>query len=215
MDSFYYFIDLILHLDTHLIALTNKYGSLTYLLLFVLLFSETGFVVTPLVPGDSVIFVAGALATTGSLNLSALLFVLCFSVVSADNVNYQIGHLLRKKVTNDEKIRFVKKEHLDRTRKFFDKYGVKTIIIASFLPIVRTFAPFVAGMGFMPYSKFIRYNLVGVVSWVSTFLFAGYFFGNLPVVKDNFSLAILGVILVSSILGVITYIQSKRDLKRT
>jgi membrane-associated protein len=214
MDSFYYFVDLILHLDTHLIAVTNKYGLRTYLLLFVLLFSETGFVVTPFVPGDSVIFVAGALATTGSLNLSALLFVLCLSVISADNVNYQIGHLLRKKVKNDENIRFVKKEHLDRTRIFFDKYGVKTIIVASFLPIVRTFAPFVAGMGFMPYSKFIRYNLVGVVSWVSTFLFAGYFFGNLPGVKENFSLVILGVILVSSILGIITYTQSKRDIIR-
>jgi membrane-associated protein len=215
MDNFYYFIDLILHLDTHLIAVTNKYGLLTYLLLFVLLFSETGFVITPLVPGDSVIFVAGALATTGSLNISALLFVLCLSVVLADNVNYQIGHLLRKKVTNDENIKFVKKEHLDRTRKFYDKYGVKTITIASFLPIVRTLAPFIAGMGFMSYSKFIRYNVVGVVLWVSTFLFAGYFFGNLPIVKDNFSLVILGVILVSSILGIITYIKSKRDLKRT
>ena len=180
-----------------------------------LLFSETGFVVTPFVPGDSIIFVAGALATTGSLNLSVLLFVLCFSVVSADNANYQIGHLLRKKVTSDENIRFVKKEHLERTRIFFDKYGVKTIIIASFLPIVRSFAPFIAGMGFMPYSKFFRYNLVGVVSWVSTFLFSGYFFGNLPIVKDNFSLVILGVLLVSSILCIITYIQSKRDSNRT
>ena len=215
MNSFYYFIDLILHLNTNLIAVTNKYGLLTYLLLFFMLFSETGFVVTPFVPGDSIIFVAGALATTGSLNLSALLFVLCISVVSADNVNYQIGHLLRKKVTNDENIRFVKKEHLERTRIFFDKYGVKTIIIASFLPIVRSFAPFIAGMGFMPYSKFFRYNVVGVVSWVSTFLFSGYFFGNLPIVKNNFSLVILGVFLVSSILGIITYIQSKRDSNRT
>jgi membrane-associated protein len=215
MNSFYYFIDLILHLNTNLIAVTNKYGLLTYLLLFFMLFSETGFVVTPFVPGDSIIFVAGALATTGSLNLSALLFVLCISVVSADNVNYQIGHLLRKKVTNDENIRFVKKEHLERTRIFFDKYGVKTIIIASFLPIVRSFAPFIAGMGFMPYSKFFRYNFVGVVSWVSTFLFSGYFFGNLPIVKNNFSLVILGVFLVSSILGIITYIQSKRDSNRT
>jgi membrane-associated protein len=215
MDSFYYFIDLILHLNTNLIAVTNKYGLLTYLLLFVLLFSETGFVVTPFVPGDSIIFVAGALATTGSLNLSVLLFVLCLSVVSADNANYQIGHLLRKKVTSNENIRFVKKEHLERTRIFFDKYGVKTIIIASFLPIVRSFAPFIAGMGFMPYSKFFRYNLVGVVSWVSTFLFSGYFFGNLPIVKNNFSLVILGVFLVSSILGIITYIQSKRDSNRT
>jgi len=214
MDNFNYFIDFILHLDTHLIAVTNKYGLLTYLLLFVLLFSETGFVVTPFAPGDSVIFIAGALATTGSLNLSVLFFVLCLAVVSGDNANYQIGHLLRKKVTSNENIRFVKKEHLERTRIFFDKYGVKTIIIASFLPIVRSFAPFIAGMGFMPYSKFFRYNVVGVGLWVSTFVFAGYFFGNLPIVKDNFSLVILGVILVSSIMCIITYIQSKRDSKK-
>jgi membrane-associated protein len=214
MDNFYYFIDFILHLDTHLIALTNKYGLLIYLLLFVLLFSETGFVVTPLVPGDTVLFVAGALATTGVLNISALFFVLCLAVVSGDNANYFIGYLVRKKVTKDEDIRFVKKEYLDRTRRFFDRYGARTIIIASFLPIVRTLAPFVAGMGFMPHSKFFWFNVVGVVSWVSTFFFAGYFFGNMPVLKDHLSLVILGVILVSSILCIITYIQSKRDSKR-
>jgi membrane-associated protein len=214
MDNFNYFIDLILHLDTNLIAVTNEYGLLTYLLLFVILFSETGFVITPLLPGDSIIFATGALATTGSLNISTLFFVLCLAVISGDNVNYQIGHLLRKKITNDEDSRFVKKEYLDRTRIFYDKYGVKTIIIARFLPIVRSFAPLVAGMGFMPYSKFFRYNVVGVVSWVSTFLFAGYFFGNLPIVKDNFSLVILGVILFSSSLGIIIYIKSKHDLNR-
>jgi membrane-associated protein len=179
-----------------------------------MLFSETGFVVTPLVPGDTVLFDTGALATTGSLNISALFFVLCLAVVSGDNANYFIGHLVRKKITKDDDIMFVKKEHIVRTRTFFDKYGVKSIIIARFLPFVRSFAPFVAGMGFMPYSKFFRYNVVGVVLWVSTFLFAGYFFGNLPVVKDNFSLAILVIILVSSILGIITYLQNKRDPKR-
>lgn len=210
MVNLYYYIDLIFHFDTHLIALTNEHGLLIYLLLFLMLFSETGFVVTPLVPGDTVLFVAGALATTGSLNISALFFILCLAVVSGDNSNYFIGHLVRKKITKDEDIRFVKKEYLDRTRRFFDRYGARTIIIASFLPIVRTFAPFVAGMGFMRYSKFFRYNLVGVVLWVSTFLFTGYFFGNLPVVKDNFSLAILVILLVSSIFGIITYIQSKR-----
>jgi membrane-associated protein len=214
MDILNYYIDLILHLDTHLIAVTNEYGLLTYLLLFVLLFSETGFVVTPLIPGDSIIFATGVLATTGSLNVSTLFFVLCLAVVSGDNANYLIGHLLRKKITNDENIMFIKKEYLDSTRIFYDKYGVKTIIIARFLPIVRSFAPFVAGMGFMPYSKFFIYNVVGVVLWVSTFLFTGYFFGNLPIVKDNFSLVILGVISVSSILGIITYIHSNHDPKR-
>lgn len=213
MVNLYYYIDLILHFDTHLIALTNKHGLLIYLLLFFMLFSETGFVVTPLVPGDTVLFVAGVLATTGSLNISALFLVLCLAVVSGDNSNYCIGHLLRKKITKDEDIRFIKKEYLDRTRRFFDRYGARTIIIASFLPIVRTLAPLVAGMGFMPYSKFFRYNVVGVVSWVSTFLFTGYFFGNLTIVKDNFSLAIFVIILVSSIFGIITYIQSKRKSK--
>jgi membrane-associated protein len=205
MDILNYYIDLILHLDTHLIAVTNEYGLLTYLLLFVLLFSETGFVVTPLIPGDSIIFATGVLATTGSLNISTLFFVLCLAVVSGDNANYLIGHLLKNKITNDEDIRFVKKEYLDRTRIFYDKYGVKTIILARFLPIVRSFAPFVAGMGFMPYSKFFRYNVIGVVAWVSIFLFAGYFLGNVPVVQNNFSLVILGVIVVSSILGIVTY----------
>jgi membrane-associated protein len=213
MINLYYYIDLFLHFDTHLIALTNKHGLLIYLLLFFMLFSETGFVVTPLVPGDTVLFVTGALATTGSLNISALFLVLCLAVVSGDNANYSIGYLVRKKITRDDDIRFVKKEHLDRTRRFLDSYGAKTIVIASFLPIIRTLVPFVAGMGFMPYLKFFRYNIVGVVSWVSTFLFAGYFFGNLPVVKDNFSLAILMIILVSSIFGIITYIQSKRKSK--
>jgi membrane-associated protein len=208
-----YFIDFILHLDIHLIEVTNKYGLLTYFLLFVILFCETGFVVTPLLPGDSLIFATGALAATGSLNFSTLLFVLNLAVISGDTVNYQIGHLLRKKITNKENIRFVKKEYLDRTRTFFEKYGAKTIIIARFIPIIRTFAPFVAGVGIMPYSKFIRYNVVGGVAWVSAFLLVGYFFGNLPVVKNNFSLVILGIIVVSLIPGVITYLQSKRDPK--
>jgi len=211
--NLYYYIDLIFHCDTHLIALTNKHGLLIYLLLFFILFSETGFVVTPLVPGDTVLFSTGALAATGSLNISALFFVLCLAVVSGDNANYFIGHLVRKKITKDEDIRFIKKEYLDRTRRFFKRYGARTIIIASFLPIFRTLAPFVAGMGFTPYSKFFWYNVVGVVSWVSTFLFAGYFFGNLPIVKDNFSLAILVIILVFSFFGIIKYIQSKRKIK--
>ena len=213
MVNLYYYLDFMLHFDTHLIALTNEHGLLIYLLLFIMLFSETGFVVTPIVPGDTVLFTVGALATTGSLNISTLFFVLCLAVVSGDNSNYFIGCLVRKKITKDEDIRFIKKEYLDRTRRFFKRYGARTLIIASFLPIVRTVAPFVAGMWFMPYSKFFWYNIVGVISWVSTFLFAGYFFGNLPIVKDNFSLAILVIILASSLFGIITYIQSKRKLK--
>lgn len=214
MEHIQYFIDLFMHLDTHLSAIANEYGLLTYLLLFTIVFCETGLVVTPFLPGDSLLFATGALAATGSLNLSTLLIVLCLAAIAGDTVNYQIGHLLRNKIASHENIRFIKQEHLDRTHTFFEKYGVKTIIIARFVPIVRTFAPFVAGVGVMPYSKFISYNVIGGVAWVFLFLFGGYFFGNLPVVKDNFTLVILGIIFVSFIPGVITYIQSKREPKR-
>jgi len=214
MDYLKIFIDLFLHLDTHLNAITNEYGMLTYLLLFVIIFCETGLVVTPFLPGDSLIFATGALAASGSLNLFTLFIVLCLAAVSGDTVNYQIGHLLRDRIANRENIRFVKKEHLDRTHVFFEKYGAKTIVIARFVPIIRTFAPFVAGIGIMPYSKFISFNVVGGVSWVSAFLLAGYFFGNLPFVKDNFSLVILGIIFISLLPGIITYIQNKRNPNR-
>jgi len=203
-----------MHLDTHLSAIAIEYGLLTYLLLFTIVFCETGLVITPFLPGDSLLFATGALAATGSLNLSTLLLVLCLAAVAGDTVNYQIGHLLRNKIASHENIRFIKQEHLDRTHVFFEKYGVKTIIIARFVPIIRTFAPFVAGVGVMPYSKFISYNVIGGVSWVFLFLFGGYFFGNLPVVRDNFSLVIIGIIFVSLLTGVIAYIQSKREPKR-
>ncbi len=205
------FIDFFLHLDTNLKAITNEYGLLTYLLLFATVFFETGLVATPFLPGDSLIFATGALAASGSLNLSTIFFVLCLAAVLGDTINYHIGRLLRNKVVNNENIRFVKKEHIDSTHIFFAKYGVKTIILARFIPIIRTFAPFVAGVGIMPYSKFISYNVIGGVGWVSTFLLGGYFFGNLSAVKDNFSVVILGIIFVSLLPGVITYVQSKRD----
>ncbi len=214
VDLFLYLVDLFLHLDTHLNAITNEYGMLTYLLLFVVVFCETGLVVTPFLPGDSLIFATGALAASGSLNLFTLFIVLCLAAVSGDTVNYQIGHLLRDKIENRENIRFVKKEHLDRTHVFFEKYGTKTIVIARFVPIIRTFAPFVAGVGIMPYSKFISFNVVGGVAWVSAFLLGGYFFGNLPVVKNNFGFVIFGIIFVSLLPGVIAYVQSKRDPNR-
>ncbi len=208
-----YFIDLFLHLDTHLSAITSEYGLLTYLLLFVIVFCETGLVITPFLPGDSLIFATGALAASGSLDLFTILVVLCIAAIAGDTVNYQIGHLFRDRVANRENIRFIKQEHLDRTHAFFEKHGIKTIIIARFVPIIRTFAPFVAGIGIMPYSTFISYNVIGGVAWVVSFLLGGYFFGNLPVVKDNFSFVILGIIIVSLLPGIIAYIQSKRDPK--
>jgi membrane-associated protein len=209
------FIEYFMHLDTHLSAITNEYGLLAYLLLFMIVFCETGLVVTPFLPGDSLIFATGALAASGSLNLFAILVILCIAAIAGDTVNYQIGYLLRNKVTSNEKIRFIKQEHLDRTHSFFEKYGAKTIIIARFVPIIRTFAPFVAGVGTMSYSKFISYNVFGGISWVAAFLFGGYFFGNLPIVKDNFSFVIIGIIFVSLLPGIITYIQSKRASKET
>lgn len=213
MDSIGYFVDLFLHLDTHLNTISNEYGMLTYFILFLIIFCETGLVVTPFLPGDSLLFATGALAATGSLNLTTLLIILCIAAVTGDTVNYEIGHLLRDKVASNENMRFIKREHLDRTHEFFEKHGVKTIIIARFVPIIRTFAPFVAGVGIMPYSTFISYNVIGGVGWVTTFLLGGYFFGNLPVVKDNFSLVIIGIIFVSLLPGIISFIQSKRASK--
>lgn len=208
-----YFVDLFLHLDAHLSEITNEYGLLTYLLLFAIIFCETGLVITPFLPGDSLIFATGALAASGSFNLFTLLIVLCLAAIAGDTVNYETGHFLGNRVTGHENMRFIKREQLDRTHLFFEKYGVKTIILARFIPVIRTFAPFVAGIGTMPYSTFISYNIIGGVLWVTSFLFGGYFFGNLLVIKDNFSLLIPGVVLASLLSGIIAYIQSKRDPK--
>lgn len=214
MENINYFIDFFMHLDTHLSAVTNEYGLLTYLLLFAIVFCETGLVVTPFLPGDSLIFATGALVATGSLDLSTVFIILCFAAIIGDSVNYQVGHLLRDKISRDENIRLIKKEHLTRTQTFYERHGVKTIIIARFIPIIRTFAPFVAGIGKMHYPRFLSYNVVGGILWVSIFLFGGYFFGNLPFVKDNFSFVILGIIFVSLLPGIFTYLQSKRDANR-
>lgn len=208
-----YLIDLFLHLDAHISEITNEYGLLTYLLLFAIIFCETGLVITPFLPGDSLIFATGALAASGSFNLFTLVVVLCLAAVAGDTVNYHTGQFLGNRVISNENIRFVKKEQLDRTHLFFEKYGVKAIIIARFIPVIRTFAPFVAGIGTMPYSAFIVYNIIGGVLWVTSFLFGGYFFGNLIIVKDNFSFLIVGVIIALLIPGIIAYLQSKRDPK--
>lgn len=208
-----YLIDLFLHLDAHISEITNEYGLLTYLLLFAIIFCETGLVITPFLPGDSLIFATGALAASGSFNLFTLVVVLCLAAVAGDTVNYHTGQFLGNRVISNENIRFIKKEQLDRTHLFFEKYGVKAIIIARFIPVIRTFAPFVAGIGTMPYSAFIVYNIIGGVLWVTSFLFGGYFFGNLIIVKDNFSFLIVGVIIVLLIPGIIAYLQSKRDPK--
>jgi membrane-associated protein len=190
-------VDLFLHLDKHLNEIIQGYGVWTYLILFLIVFCETGLVITPFLPGDSLLFAAGTFAALGSLNVTLLFAALCVAAVVGDTVNYWIGHYVGPKVFNRENVRFLNKKHLERTHEFYEKYGGKTIIIARFIPIIRTFAPFVAGIGSMSYWRFIVYNIAGGVLWVALCVFGGYFFGNLEIVKRNFSLVVLAIILIS------------------
>lgn len=208
-------IDFVLHLDKHLSALIQTYGLWTYLILFAVIFLETGFVVTPFLPGDSLLFAAGAFAAGGALNVFWLFFLLGAAAVLGDTVNYWIGHFIGPKVFHREKTRFFKKEYLDRTHRFYEKYGPETIIIARFVPIVRTFAPFVAGIGSMSYWKFISYNVIGGVGWVAVFVFGGYFFGNIPFVRRHFSLVIIAIIIISLLPAVIEFIRHRRASPQT
>ena len=192
-------IDLFLHLDKYLSTVIQTYGFWTYLLLFVIIFLETGFVVTPFLPGDSLLFAAGTFASPAlgsSLNIFLLWFLMCTAAILGDTVNYWIGHFIGPRAFSGE-VRFLKKEYMDRTHEFFERYGGKTIVIARFVPIVRTFAPFVAGVGEMSYGRFLSYNVIGGVAWVTLFTFLGYFFGNLPFVKNNFSFVVIAIILIS------------------
>jgi membrane-associated protein len=191
-------IDFILHLDAHLGQIISTYGTATYAILFAIIFIETGLVFFPFLPGDSLLFVAGAFAALGSLNIWILLASLMVAAIAGDTANYWIGHFLGEKIIASKKIP-INEKHLERTHEFFNKHGGKTIIIARFVPIVRTFAPFVAGIGKMNYLRFITYNVIGAVSWVGVGTVAGYFFGNIPFIKNNFTFFIIGVILVSFI----------------
>jgi len=204
-------VDIFLHLDTHLYTVIQDYGLWTYLLLFLIIFCETGLVVTPILPGDSLLFAAGALAAGGALNVFWLFGLLSVAAVLGDATNYAIGHFMGPKVFSREESRFLKKEYLDRTHQFYEKYGGKTIIIARFVPIVRTFAPFVAGVGSMTYWRFASYNVIGGVVWIAVCLFAGYAFGNLPVVKENFTLVILAIIFVSILPGLIEWLRQRQQ----
>jgi len=214
MDLVHFFVDFFLHLDKHLAEVIQAYGTWTYALLFSIVFLETGLVVTPLLPGDSLLFAAGSFAALGALDVGLLFVLLSVAAILGDTVNYAIGHYLGPKVFHFPKSRFFNPEHLRQTHTFYEKYGGKTIIIARFVPIVRTFAPFVAGIGAMSYGRFLAYNVVGGVLWVAICLFAGYFFGNLPFVKKNFSLVIIAIVLVSILPALVEYLRHRREAKR-
>ena len=209
MELVQYFVELFLHLDKHLNVIIQNYGVWTYLLLFVVIFCETGLVVTPFLPGDSLLFAAGTFAALGSLKVEWLFVLLSVAAIGGDTANYWIGHYVGPKVFHKEDVRFLNKEYLDRTHRFYEKHGGKTIIIARFIPIIRTFAPFVAGIGKMTYGRFISYNVFGGLAWIAIFLFGGYYFGNLPFVKRNFTLVILAIIFISVLPGVIEFLSHR------
>ncbi len=213
MDSIQFLIDFILHIDDHLLTLVKNYGVWTYAILFLIIFAETGFVVTPFLPGDSLLFAAGALAATGALNpylLGGLLFV---AAVLGDTVNYSAGAYFGTRVFKED-ARIFKLKYLRKTEDFFEKYGGKTIVIARFVPIVRTYAPFVAGASTMNYSRFIFYNLFGGALWVGLFVAAGYLFGNIPVVKNNFSLTVLVIILLSLVPILVELVKNRAKRRK-
>lgn len=208
MDFILKLIQIFIHLDEYLGEVIRNYGTWTYLLLFLIIFMETGFVVTPFLPGDSLIFAAGTFAGMGDINLWILWILLCGAAIAGDTANYWIGHYIGPKAFSGQ-IRFLRKDYLDRTHAFFERHGGKTIIIARFIPIIRTFAPFVAGVGAMTYGHFIAYNVIGGISWVSLFLLGGYFFGGLKFVQDNFSFVVLAIILISVMPAVVEFIKER------
>jgi membrane-associated protein len=203
-------MDLFLHLDEHLNQIVTTYGVWTHLILFAIVFAETGLVVTPFLPGDSLLFAAGALAAIGSLDLWLLVVLLIGAAILGDTVNYWVGAWIGPRAFSGN-VRFLRKDYLDRTHAFYEKHGGKTIILARFVPIIRTFAPFVAGVGAMSYPKFITYNIVGAVLWVGLFVPLGYLFGNMPTVKENFSLVILAIIAISVMPIAVEAIRARRS----
>jgi membrane-associated protein len=214
MSLIRFFIDFILHLDRHLGDLIVRYGTGTYTILALIVFAETGLVVTPFLPGDSLLFAAGAFAGLGSLDPWKLSFILMGAVMLGDNVNYWLGRYLGPKVFSGE-YRFLKRAYLERTHRFFEKHGGKTIVLARFIPIVRTFTPFVAGVGAMPYGRFLGYSVGGGILWVNLFIWVGYYFGNLPIVRENFTLVILAIIAISVVPMAVEMIRARRPAKES
>jgi len=204
------FIDLVVHLDDHLQALVAAYGAWIYLILFLIVFCETGLVVTPFLPGDSLLFVAGAIAAAGGMNIHLLVVLLIIAAILGDAVNYSIGHYIGPRVLKDRNSRWLNPKHLDRAHAFYEHHGGKTIIIARFVPIVRTYAPFIAGAASMPYPRFALYNITGAVVWVVSLGYAGYFFGNIPLIKDNLTVVIITIIILSILPGVFEYLRLRK-----
>jgi len=202
-------IEFILHIDKHLGEIIKNYGTLTYFILFFIIFAETGFVFTPFLPGDSLLFAAGVFASLGSFNILILLSILILAAILGDTANYWIGHFFGEKIVTNPKIP-INQEHIEKTNRFFEKHGGKTIILARFVPIVRTFAPFVAGAGQMNYGKFISYNIIGGILWVSIFTLSGFFFGNIPFIRNNFSLVVIAIILISLLPMIIEVVKHKK-----
>jgi len=213
MEALHQLFDIVLHLNRHLDQLVADYGAWVYGLMFLIVFCETGLVVTPFLPGDSLLFAAGALAASGRMNIGLLIGLLTLAAIVGDSVNYWIGRTTGEGL-QQRYPRLIRREHLDKTHAFFERYGGKTIIIARFVPIVRTFAPFVAGAGHMTYVRFMTYNVVGGILWVVLCSLAGYFFGNLKVVQENFSLVILGIIVVSMLPAVFEFLREWRRRAR-
>ena len=209
MELLQTFIDYVLHVDDHLTTIVRDYGAWTYAILFLIIFMETGLVVTPFLPGDSLLFATGALAARGDLGVVGLFFLLTIAAIVGDSLNYWIGSRVGTRAF-DGRVRFLKIEHLERTQAFFAKYGGKTIVLARFIPIVRTYAPFVAGAGRMDYSRFISFNVGGGIAWIAIFLFGGYFFGNIPFVQENFGVVVIAIIILSILPALIEIMQHRR-----
>ena len=208
MELFTALIDIVLHLDTHLLAMTQQYGMWVYAILFLIIFCETGLVVTPFLPGDSLLFVAGALCGMAALQMEIVIPLLVIAAICGDNTNYWIGRLVGSKLLSRTKL--IKPEHLERTHAFYEKHGGKTILLARFLPIIRTFAPFIAGVGLMQYRLFVTFSVLGSLLWIGSLTFAGYLFGNIPVVKNNLTLIIVGIMVVTLLPAITEVIRHRK-----
>ena len=202
-------LEIFIHLDTHLNFVIQSYGVWTYLILFLIVFCETGLVITPFLPGDSLLFAAGTFAAMGSLDNILLAVLLSIAAIAGDTVNYWIGYRVGPAIFHRNDVRFLNREYLDRAHQFYERHGGKTIIMARFMPIIRTFAPFVAGIGKMDYMRFVIYNITGGIFWVAIFIFGGYYFGTIPIVKRNFTIVIMTIVVISIMPGVIEYLRNR------